>query len=347
MGSWSTYYEGEQNFDVSNIKPTLFTHLIYAFVTLSTNGEIEHVDKYADLEHKGGMMTKFVGLKSQHSQCKFLVSVGGSNATTSTHLREVSGSAEKRETFAKSAVKFLKAKGFDGLEIHWLTPEASDRDNFVLLLKRLREELNESGHILSVAVKPTKYSCDGYDITAITAHVDFITLLAFELHGTWEKVTGCHAPLFNSINSELNVDACVRFWTSEGASNEKIVLAIGTLGKTLKLKNPAENGLNAPIDGAGRAGLLTKLEGSLSYQEIVNSGWIKRWVDSQKACYTFNGDQWVTYEDPKSIEEKSEYVLDRNLGGIAFWSIEFDDFRNIAGLGEYPLVKAAKSIINV
>ena len=47
------------------------------------------------------------------------------------------------------------------------------------------------------------------------------------------------------------------------------------------------------------------------------------------------------YDNPESIRYKSEYVKKQRLGGVAYWSVDLDDFRgNMCNSGKYPLLTA-------
>lgn len=50
-------------------------------------------------------------------------------------------------------------------------------------------------------------------------------------------------------------------------------------------------------------------------------------------------DQWVSYDDQKYLVTKSEYVMRMGFGGIAAWTIDFDDYHNNCCQGPYPLLK--------
>lgn len=63
------------------------------------------------------------------------------------------------------------------------------------------------------------------------------------------------------------------------------------------------------------------------------------WDDEQKVPHRIWDDQWVGFDDEKSIKLKIEYALENNLGGAMVWSLDYDDFKGICG-HKYPLLTA-------
>ncbi len=175
--------------------------------------------------------------------------------------------------------------------------------------------------------------------------------MAYDYHGSWDKRTGHNSPLFarkDQTGGELllNQDATVNAWIELGAPAEKLVLGLAMYGRTFTLETNQTNGLNAPVIGAGNPGKYTKIVGFLSYYEICNSlkdEWLIEWNEEQKIPFAFKEDQWVGYDDPKSIQLKCEYAAKRKLAGAMVWSLDFDDFNgNMCNQGKYPLLTAAK-----
>jgi chitinase len=64
-------------------------------------------------------------------------------------------------------------------------------------------------------------------------------------------------------------DFAAKYWMEKGCPADKLVLGMGTYGRSFELVNPAENGLNAPAKGGGVAGKFTREKGFLSYYEVL------------------------------------------------------------------------------
>lgn len=188
-------------------------------------------------------------------------------------------------------------------------------------MKRL---LSPEGLLLSIAVGATSSKGDvAYDIPGIVPNVDFVNLMTYDLHGSWDNKTGINAPLYagNGGNSILCVDSCVNYWLSKGYPKQLLNLGIATYGRTFTLQDPNKNGVGAASSGAGQAGTLVKQTGFLGYNEIVLNGWPRKWQDDQKVPYAFSGNQWLGYDDEESVKLKANYARNKGLGGCMIWSI--------------------------
>lgn len=119
---------------------------------------------------------------------------------------------------------------------------------------------------------------------------------------------------------------------------------------TYTLENPLNNKLGASTSGAGAAGPYTEEPGMLGYNEIcefIKTGsWTQVWDDKQKVPYAYRGDQWIGFDNPKSVGIKTKYAIDNKLGGVMFWSLGTDDSKNLCGQGKFPILQSINSIIN-
>ncbi|XP_049812473.1 chitinase-3-like protein 1 [Schistocerca nitens] len=358
LGSWAAYRNGNGQFEIEYIQPELCTHLVYGFVGITSAGEVKILDPWMDLPSGKNGYNRFNSLKSANT--KTLIAIGGWNEGSTT-FSAVANDPTLRARFAQNAAAFVGKYGFDGLDVDWEYPAnrggaASDLVAFVELLKALRTEFDKYGYILSAAVGAARNLIGtGYDVPQLSKYLDFINLMAYDLHGSWDQKTGQNAPLYASsadtteAERQLNVDASVRYWIQNGADPSKLILGMGTYGRTFTLSSAANSGVGAPASGPGNGGPYTYQPGMLGYNEICEKimagGWTVTWDDQQKVPYAVSGNQWVGYDNEESIRIKSQYALAMNLGGAMIWSLETDDFRGLCGAGKYPLLSTINGVL--
>jgi len=73
----------------------------------------------------------------------------------------------------------------------------------------------------------------------------------------------------------------------------------------------------------------TKSSGTLSYKEItqiIHQGNLVPYYDKADAVkyITFNTNQWVSYDDQDTFQQKIKFANDLGLGGLLIWSIDQD-----------------------
>ncbi|RZC35409.1 chitinase, partial [Asbolus verrucosus] len=350
LGTWSTYRWGNGKFTVEDIDPNLCTHVIYSFVGIRPDGSVRLLDEYLDVDTQN--FNRFNALRQKNSNLKTLIAIGGWNEG-SANYSSVAADPIKRATFINSALELVQTWGFDGFDLDWEYPNQrggvpADKENYVTLIKEFREVWNEHGLLLTAAVAAAAPSVDlSYDVPGLSKYLDLINVMTYDLHGPWDDVTGQNAPLYASPldvsenQKLLNVDAAIRGWIARGADPQKLALGMGTYGRTFTLSNQNNNKLGAPVTGGGNGGKYTSESGMIGYNEIVElqngGGWTVVWDDEQKVPYMYKGNQWIGYDNPRSIAIKVEYAKSLNLGGTMIWSIETDDFKGLSGT-KYPIL---------
>jgi chitinase len=221
----------------------------------------------------------------------------------------------------------------------------------------LHTTLNNAGKEFGIAVAAAEFSASiSYDIPNLHPHVDFINLMTYDFHGSWNNFTGITAPLYasaqdtSSFQRQLNVNASVHYWISQGAPRDKIILGMPAYGNSFSLIDPTINGINSPSNGPGAAGNLLNQTGYLGYNEICLGvsfrGWTNEWENSQMVPFAHQNNLWVGYDNLASIQHKLDFIKNMNLGGAMFWSIDTEDFNNACGQGPSPLIRLAMKTLN-
>lgn len=104
---------------------------------------------------------RVIALKERNPALKVSIAIGGW-AVSSPPFSNMARTAERRATFIQSVLDFMNTYGFDGVDLDWEYPVATDRDghpddkaNYVHLVQELREALG-TGAEISVAI-PASY----------------------------------------------------------------------------------------------------------------------------------------------------------------------------------------------
>jgi len=257
---WSAY----SGFTPDKIDASKLTHINYAFANIGSDLKIAMGDSYVDPNN----FSKLTNLKQQYPNLKTLISVGGWD--WSGKFSNVAFTDESRTVFADSCVQFILQYGFDGVDIDWEYPvngglstnvrRAGDKQNFTLLMQKLREKLDAQGsidgksYLLTYSGAANASYLNNTEPTLLAKYVDYANIMTYDIHGSWDSYTDFNAPLYNNTDSspqyKWSADSAVNAWVNAGFPIGKLVMGVPFYGYKYASVNNANNGLYQTFTGA-------------------------------------------------------------------------------------------------
>lgn len=327
--AWKSY----SGFTPDKLDVSKLTHINYAFAYIGQDNKIKL--GYPDKDPENFKMLN--DLKSLNPDLKILISVGGWN--WSDKFSDTASTDASRTAFAKSCVEFLVQYGIDGIDLDWEYPVGGglptnskrplDKQNFTLLLKEIRQKLDEQElkdnkqYLLTIAGGASYYYLNNIEPTKIKEYLDYVNIMSYDLHGPWDQYSDFNAPLYNKSSSspqyKISVDSSVEAWVNAGFTKDKLVVGIPFYGYMYQVNKDNSNGfLQKFSDGK-----------ALSYSNIktnyLNNSDYKRYYDTESMVpWLYDGDTFISYDDLHSLKVKAEYIKSEKLGGAMIWELSQD-----------------------
>lgn len=312
--AYVTYY-GTAIPDVSAI-----THINYAFA------ELYIVDGIYQKFKVQGSMDRFrsiAALKNNHPDLKICLSftngVANSDNKVDGGFSALVASEENRKKFAEDCLAFLQENNIDGIDLDWEFPGLSwgsaakdvahDTDNYVLLVKQLRETLGDNYLITYAGYCMDKVSVTGgyryVDIKAMDPYVDYVNIMTYDL----DEAPHHHSALADT-RAYRDCNRAVRAYLDAGVRPGKLVLGVPFYGRISFSKSPT----------------------AITYKKILQMDRYKyrrnKWDDVASCPFVqvMEGNVFYCgYDNPRSIAAKGTWARAKGLYGMMFWEYDQDD----------------------
>lgn len=317
--------------DLSQINANKVTHINYAFVNVHDSMAV-----LANFAMDTLNFRKLNELKRLNPRLKIIISVGG--WSWSENFSDAVLTPSSRKKFAASCADIVQRYLLDGVDIDWEYPgmrgednvfRSEDRENFTLMFKELRKELNTlSTYTGREYVLTTALPCfdDIHRVTNMgeaSKYLDYVNLMGYDFYVSGEKA-GHHANLYTTDDDRngISVEKAVAAYEAAGVLPEKLVLGVPFYGRSWIMKSDDNHGINQLVQSVVQAGGYTYIRDTLSQQ----AGFVRYWDNRAKAPYLWHAarKQLVSFEDEESIREKCAFVHSHKLGGIMFWQFASD-----------------------
>jgi chitinase len=386
---WSIYYAG---YNIANLQQngvaSKLTHLMYAFadVTTAPAPACAIADSWADYQspylpsvsgvaYSGPLYGNFAAiqqLKQLHPSLKVLMSIGGASAANTAAFSSAASTPAGRQALAASCIDLfvsgniapgITAPGlFDGFNIDWEFPTATDTTNFTALLAEFQTQLHAlakttgKNYIMSFDGPAGAQNYVNIDLKKAAEQVDFITIDGYNYAGSWQTQTNDASPLFDSkqdplYGQNLDIDATVNAYLAAGVPPYKYTMGVplygaGWTGVPNKNHGLYQNSTGpSPVPWANGTGLCPDLSGNTAgcdtlltpglatYSTLANltaNGYTSYYDPKRVAVslYDPTTETFYTYDNPATALLKTLYIqlkVPGGLGGAYVWAVKDDD----------------------
>jgi chitinase len=339
------YFPNRRSNNTEKLNLDKLTHIIFSFTEVIGNEM-----KFRD-DSTAFLLEKLLAEKKHYHNLKVMVACGG--WAGSGGFSEMSRTPETRKKFVSSVGKFIRKYRLDGLDIDWEYPGLpgignpyvpEDKENFTALMKELRDELNSISKELVLTFAAAGWQNYFYhiELDKVMPSVNYMNIMTYDMAGGEDPYTSHHTnlgmvrmedlagtPAFEKIVEEgdstkpFSAEKIISWCIKQGVNPSQIVIGAAFYGKGWEGVPPQNNGLYQLAKGPWRErnGYSTIRE-----KREDKNGFARHWDPVAKAPFLYNATDsiFVSYEDTVSIRLKTEYVINRGLGGIMFWSLNSD-----------------------
>ena len=335
--------------DASQIDTSQYTHLHFAFGTLTTDYVVEVGDELSTYQF--GEFKRIDGAKK-------ILSFGGWDFSTfpATYAIFRNGvTSTNRLQMATNIANFIKKHDLDGVDIDWEYPGApdlpgippaslEDGPNYLAFLVILKNLL--PGKSVSIAAPSSYWYLKQFPIKEIGEVVDYIVYMTYDLHGQWDannpnSQEGCDTG--NCLRSQVNLTETkqsLAMITKAGVPGSKVIVGVTSYGRSF---NMAEMGCWGPnclftgdrLNSDATKGKCTDTAGYIADAEIDeimrDSGRVvMSFVDSSSNSdiLVYDDNQWVDYMSSNTKKARTALYSAWGLGGTTDWASDLQKYHD-------------------
>ncbi len=246
----------------------------------------------------------------------------GSAATESRFL--VASNPKNLPAFVDSLKNFLVAEGLDGIDVDWEPLEPRDTTQWKNLIIALRRALPRPRYLL------TSTSGNSYQVYGtVQSYLDQVGLMTYGMgypSGGYLSdfsspiYSGGHVEPFDNKTPTNSIDNVVRGYESVGVPASKIAIGCEPGGEYW-------GGITGPFQAITN---VINFRQDIPYTTIMSkyyNPYLYHWDNSAQEGYlsfdtTVTTDDWfLSYDDPRALKAKLNYVDSTGLGGLMIYEI--------------------------
>lgn len=295
-----------------------------AFIEIDTQGGFSGTDAQNNSIASSNARVKqnintYIMPKAKEQGIYVIASLGGGGAAPRDTFKIIASDENLRKTFASNIVKLINDFGFDGVDLDWETPTSHEKTNFTLLVKEIYTAVkkNNPNHFVTAAIGGGKWQPPRYDLENSGKYLDYVNIMTYGMCSE----SGYYQNALYASTTSHNKDAQVgKTLISCSIDESKTIFLNLNIPLSKMIFGLAFYGVKETLtDGVWKSG------GSIMYQTIKSyekdGNYDSYYDEKSQVPYLLSKDKtiFISYDNPKSIKAKCQYVLDNKMAGVMLW----------------------------
>ncbi len=236
------------------------------------------------------------------------------------------------DTFADNIVAMINEYGFDGVDIDWETPSTSEATLFTDMMSVIytKVKANNPNHLVTAAIAGGIWQPPRYDLENSHQYLDYINMMTYGMvsnNGYYQNALSKSTTYANPTDlagrtlTSCSIEESVEIYNGYGIPNSKIIVGVAFYG----IKQTRS------YDSSSQTWSSWVKNGTVSYNYInnvylSNSDYRYYYDSSAGVPYIIktDGTVFISYDNPRSIGDKSDYIIENGLAGMMYWENGLD-----------------------
>ena len=300
-----------------------------AFAVADENAKIETTKSLSVF----GQTNAYITPKAQENGIYVIMSIAPDSKWSS-----FVGSQSLVEQFADNIVAAINKYQFDGVDIDW-EGTGVDGSQYTRLARIVNQRVkaNNPNHLVTAATPGGQWGPPRFALNNSHQYLDFLNLMTYDLsfnagqhHSALYKSSVKYDTQFSVAFTlvSCSIEESIAIYHTFGVPNSKIVVGVPFYG-VIQTRQYDES----TAKWTQFAKTSTISYHSIKDMYMNNSNYYVRYDETSQVPYiiSVDGTTFISYDNAKSIQVKSNYIKDNGLAGMMYWQNGADNTGTLLG----------------
>lgn len=249
-----------------------------------------------------------------------LFSLGGGGTAAKEAFESVTADPLKRKILINSLIGLINQYGFDGIDIDWETPTNEESVYFTAFVKELNEAVkkNNPNHLVTAAIAGGMWQPKKYDLPNSEKYLDYINVMTYGMitnSAYYQNALYPRDGFHDTVNkigeatTSCSIHETVKIYNDLGVANNKLIFGLAFYGVSQKKQ-----------DGKWVKGS-SIFYTSIKKDYLNNDSYDYYFDEVCQVPYITNKEKtfFISYDDPRSVIAKCNYVKETKCAGVMYW----------------------------